>query len=199
VPKDSRFGRRFFLDDFAGFILDARIWGLATSTGTCLTNNNNSGGVTLLTAAAIGSYVHLYGNRGYTAAMSAEVEFQFFNSETANVLMEVGLRDGRTGTSYVHAQLDTNVSSTWQARCSAAGSGPTTASMGVVLDAWTWRFIRIKTSGANALFFYNGALVATLAADIPTVDLEPYVYLYSRAAVVKNIYLNYVWAQGDRA
>ena len=186
------------MDDFLGTSYDSRIWSTDITAGGTFSASDKVGGVFIMTTnPTANSYVYLYGNRGYTCQKNVEIEFMFYNSSMSDLLFEVGMRNGRQGTSGVMARMDTLASGYWIFRTNNAGS-ITNVTTDVALDGDIYRFIRIKTSSTEAQLFYNGQLKATINTNIPTADLEPYVYAYARSNIAISLGLNYVWAQGDR-
>lgn len=188
LPSSFNLSLCYFYDDFSGSLYDDRFWAV-TGTGSVATIDG-VGGIIQVRSNSNSSYFLGHNSFcAFSAAKNAVFETRFRVTNTASVYAEIGL----SGTHY--ACILSN-SGAWNTYTSSAGGNTSNAS-GISLDT-SWHNIVISTNDTTVTFRLDGTIIGTHTTNLPTSDLQPYVYISNTAGATRDIELDYITVYGDR-
>jgi len=114
----------------------------------------------------------------------------------------LALHDGTAD--FVTFKYDSDVDGDWDFQVRNAGSASGYIDTGVTADT-SYHIYRIEchTHGtAHVHFYVDGTETSnspyTTAADVPTLEMQPWIYLQAREAVAKTLDVDYVYVRQDR-
>lgn len=190
LPNSSERTRCSFYESFNGSLYDNRFWAV-TGSGSLTLLAAGTNGVAQLRANASSNYSLAQGGLcAFSVAKSALFWSRFKLPSAASVYVEIGLLS-----SSQYAVIRSNV--TWRSYTSDAG-GSTTYDSGVALDT-EWHEVEIRTRSGNIDFLFDGVLWTPHTTNLPTEDLQPFFYVGSSIAATKDLYIDTVLVEGDRA
>ena len=200
LKRHSGDASRFvFVDDFGGAAYDQNAWSASFVGAGSLRSLAVLGGVVELVAPSTSDSARLAFGSGapFSLAKNAVVRWRVRVPIVTNVRAYCGLYFSSGGTNGVWWQLDTSVSPNWYAATYAAGA-PTLVNSGVTANT-NWHDFYIVTSSAQAQFFLDGVLLATISTTLPSVDLSLVFYTEALTASQRTAQADYVEAEGVRA
>lgn len=199
-----------FCDDFAGYAIDNKRWSNTLVGGSVGVLAGGAGGQAQLQTSTTANNSALLDWGGATSVLASKnPSFGcYFNLNPAtNVLLRIGLYDG-TENNKIEMYLDTSSSANLQsATVKAAASSGTSGAGGFTFAANTWYSLRILVTSTKVLF-YVGSLPAyetagptlfdTETTNIPTVAMEPRLYVKTTDTTNKVLLVDYVDLIHDR-
>lgn len=200
--QDSLYNGRFVdFDDFIGRVIDPFKWGMRGGTGGSTQHIAGVGGQLRVTAAGGGlDYeVNQVDRCAYSAVAGGTCAFRVRIPDITLGMFEWGF-DAASPNQYADwmcFDADSNSSSNW--RCGTSASSVVTwVDTGIPVDT-NWHVGRIELSSANAKFFFDGILVATITTNLSALLLQPFLYVYTNGASARTLYADWFEGRGYRA
>jgi hypothetical protein len=191
--------RAVFWDDWISATYNTRIWAV-TGTGS-ITSLSSIGGRIRMRADAGASYRLNHGDvGGFSIGANANIIWRgsMTPATASGGLCECGFQSSTNPTTnYIKWQYAPNTNGNFRCICTSGGTS-TTVDSGVAGDNLDHEF-RIETTTGQALFYLDGVLKATITANVPTGQLQPFVGCTGSSGTVSDFNADWVWALGNRA
>jgi hypothetical protein len=184
--------RCYFCDDFVTSSYDTRTW-YANGSGSVAILTPGIGGVLKLTAANNNANsLHFNNAAAFSVASRFDESIRFKLPVITSIALCIGMIS--TGVQYAALRLGaTNFTA-----LTLDGNGNTENDTGVAIDT-NWHDLRIRVVAAGIEFWLDGRLCSTNTTNLPVEDLQPYLYVQSLMSATRDLYVDYVIAEGDRA
>jgi hypothetical protein len=185
-----------FYDDFGGSLYDNVCWAVRGSGGSIALQTDGS---VRVRATANANYEFYQKDLpDFRVDKNATLICRYRISNTANMQGEVGFEAAAPDntTNWITLYYDSAVGPNWQAQ-TAVGGVSTTVDTGVTANASFHEF-EIRCTSAVITYFLDGALVATITTNIPTMLLQVYSYVVSKTSAARDVFFDWVEATGER-
>jgi hypothetical protein len=184
--------RCYFFDDFIGSLYDDRVWAATGTGGTITLYASGVSGILQLRANANSYYyMHQSDYAAFNVANKFVATWRFKLPSTANIITSIGLFSAE-----FYFVVLRNGATNWTAHTIDSG-GETATDTGIAVDT-NWHEVLIQAVAAGVEFWLDGVLVATNTTHIPANNLQPHIYVSSTTNATKDLYLDYITAEGDR-
>ena len=189
-------------DDFFGRSIDVKYEQqiVGAGSGIGLLDTAHGGWIQLLAGAGNGRYARLWlGNAAFNYdtldadhgwVMMVRVVIM---SSVASAILLLG---AETTNRVIWMGLDTNTSANWIIRSTDAG-GTTNLDTGIAADTGShWHRLEVFpediAGGRQADYYLDGALIGSKTTNMPTEALTPNLMMFTREAVAKTVYIDYL-------
>lgn len=186
----------YFYDDFVGSNWDNRWWS-GRGTGGGISTQADS--VVRVRANANLTYEMYQTDKcDFSVAANAIMTSRYKLSHTTSIQGEIGFEAASPDNSnnWITLYYDSSVGANWQAQSASAGT-PTTVDTGIAADTNFHEF-RIETTSSKITYFLDGTLAATITTNIPTMLLQPYVFVVSKTGSARDVIFDWIEAVGER-
>jgi hypothetical protein len=187
----------YFFDEFTAGGYNSVVWSLRGSGGSANMVDGSIGGQLHVTASNNKTQEVYQSSVSYSAASKSSFASRSQLASVASVALSLGFNAAspNNATSLAAWVFDTALGTTWRIR-SVVGGSTTTTDTGITADT-NWHEYGVIIDATAVQFFLDGAFVAAITANIPTLELSPFFLLASNGGT-KEAYIDFIEAWNER-